>query len=172
MREKVELSECVTDHVHIGTHDGQERGLFCQQCHDGLMGHPEPNPYFVTFEGQKREVRSDPAAGWDVKIVVMLYALFGSFLGFLIFTFGLGNFRYVFMGKAESMWRGPLGLLLALGGGATLGLLAWKHRHFEFHGLDDFTEDDASAILFSKRIMVLISCAVGAYFLWQLAKGI
>lgn len=109
---------------------------------------------------------------WDLKIVAVMYALFGSFLGFLIFTFGFGNIKFVFLGKAESMWRGPLGLFLALGGGAVLGLLAWRHRHVEFHGLENFTEDEASAMLFSKRIMVLISCAVGAYFLWQLAKGI
>lgn len=110
--------------------------------------------------------------GWDIKIVVVLYALFGSFLGFLIFTFGFGNYRYVFMGKAESMWRGSVGLFLALGIGAVLGLLAWRHRHVEFHGLENFTEDEAGAMLFSKRVMVLITCAAGAYFLWQLAKGI
>ena len=108
----------------------------------------------------------------DLKIVAGLYGMFGAFLGFLIFTFGFGNIEFVFMGKVESMRRGPLGLLAALGGGAVLGLLAWRHRQVEFHGLDHFTEDQASAILFSKRVMVLISCAVGAYFIWALAKGI
>jgi len=109
---------------------------------------------------------------WDLKIVAVMYALLGSFLGFLTFTFGFGNIRFVFMGKAESMWRGPLGLIVALGLGAVLGLFAWRHRHYEFRVLDDFTTDEASAMLFTKRIMVLISCAVGAYFIWELAKGI
>ena len=108
---------------------------------------------------------------WDLKIVAVLYGMFGAFLGFLIFTFGFGNIEFVFMGKVESMWRGPLGLFVALGGGAVLGLLARRHRHLEFHGLDHFTTDEASAMLFSKRVMVLISCAVGAYFIWELAKG-
>ena len=108
----------------------------------------------------------------DLKIVAVLYGMLGAFLGFLIFTFAFGNFEFVFMGKVESMWRGPLGLLLALGGGAVLGLLAWRHRQMEFHGLEAFTENQASAILFSKRVMVLISCVCGAYFIWELAKGI
>jgi H+/Cl- antiporter ClcA len=109
---------------------------------------------------------------WDLKIVAVMYALLGSFLGFLIFTFAFDNIEFVFLGKVESMWRGPLGLFLALGLGAVLGLYAWRHRHYEFRGLDDFTTDEASAMLFTKRIMVLISCSVGAYFIWQLAKGI
>jgi hypothetical protein len=29
-------------HAHLGTHDGQEYGLVCEQCHDAIMGlHPE-----------------------------------------------------------------------------------------------------------------------------------
>ena len=109
---------------------------------------------------------------WDIKIVVILYALFGSFLGFLVFTFGFGNVRYVFLGRADSLWRGPLGLILAIGGGGIAGLLAWRHRHYEFHGADAFMDTQANARLFSKRIMILIGCVVATYFLWQLAKDI
>src|SRR5687767_14856990 len=101
---------------------------------------------------------------WDIKIVVILYALFGSFLGFLIFTFAFGNIRFVFMGKAESLWRGPLGLAVAVAGGALAGLFAWRYRHYEFHGADAMMDSEANAMLFSKRIIVLISCVVGAYF--------
>ena len=29
-------------HSHLGTHDGQEYGLICTKCNDGIMGlHPE-----------------------------------------------------------------------------------------------------------------------------------
>ena len=35
------LDACVHDHEHRGTHDGQERGLVCTQCHDGIMGRYE-----------------------------------------------------------------------------------------------------------------------------------
>ncbi|ELR72485.1 hypothetical protein C900_01480 [Fulvivirga imtechensis AK7] len=31
-------------HSHFGTHDGQEHGLICKECNDGIMGrHPEAN---------------------------------------------------------------------------------------------------------------------------------
>lgn len=34
--------EFVAIHSHLGTHDGQEHGLFCNLCKDGIMGkHPE-----------------------------------------------------------------------------------------------------------------------------------
>ncbi|HVK57610.1 MAG TPA: hypothetical protein VM735_02435 [Candidatus Kapabacteria bacterium] len=122
--------------------------------------------------GQKAVKQGVILKDWDIKIVILLHALFGAFLGFLIFTFGFGNIKYVFLGRAESAWRGPLGLNLALGIGAVLGLLGWRYRHHEFHGLDAFTDTEANARLFSKRVMVLISCAVATYFTWQLAKSI
>jgi hypothetical protein len=28
----------VKDHVHLGTHDGQEAGFECEACHDAIMG--------------------------------------------------------------------------------------------------------------------------------------
>ncbi|HEV7780556.1 MAG TPA: hypothetical protein VGO58_04775 [Chitinophagaceae bacterium] len=34
--------ELVQIHSHLGTHDGQEHGLVCTQCKDGIMGmHPD-----------------------------------------------------------------------------------------------------------------------------------
>jgi len=42
LRARLALPECVTDHVHRGTHDGTEAGFVCSVCHDGVMGcHPE-----------------------------------------------------------------------------------------------------------------------------------
>jgi len=36
------MADCVHDHSHRGTHDGSERGLVCDQCHqDGIMGNFE-----------------------------------------------------------------------------------------------------------------------------------
>ena len=41
LRARFHFAPCVTDHVHRGTHDGQEAGLVCQQCWDAIMGvHP------------------------------------------------------------------------------------------------------------------------------------
>ena len=42
VREKLGLEECVKNHSHLGTHDGQESGFECSVHHDGVMGH-HPN---------------------------------------------------------------------------------------------------------------------------------
>jgi hypothetical protein len=38
VRASWELPACVQEHVHCGTHDGQERGFVCTLCDDGIMG--------------------------------------------------------------------------------------------------------------------------------------
>jgi hypothetical protein len=38
IRERFSLADCVIDHDHRGTHDGQEAGLVCNVCHDAIMG--------------------------------------------------------------------------------------------------------------------------------------
>ena len=41
IRQRMTFAECVHDHEHRGTHDGQEAGFYCSACHDGVMGaHP------------------------------------------------------------------------------------------------------------------------------------
>ena len=45
------LPACVIEHVHRGTHDGQERGFVCSTCHDAIMGRYEPIPGGLIFEG-------------------------------------------------------------------------------------------------------------------------
>lgn len=41
IRERFRLADCVVDHEHFGTHDGQEAGLYCTVHEDGIMGlHP------------------------------------------------------------------------------------------------------------------------------------
>jgi hypothetical protein len=51
VRSRFALADCVEDHVHRGTHDGQERGFACSLCHDGIMGRYEPAPNGVVFAG-------------------------------------------------------------------------------------------------------------------------
>ena len=42
LRQRLELPACVVDHVHRGTHDGQEQGFVCREHEDAIMGlHPE-----------------------------------------------------------------------------------------------------------------------------------
>jgi hypothetical protein len=38
IRQRLVIAECVQDHDHRGTHDGQEAGFFCAACKDGIMG--------------------------------------------------------------------------------------------------------------------------------------
>jgi hypothetical protein len=38
IRERIEFASCVKDHEHLGTHDGQEAGFVCEECHDAVMG--------------------------------------------------------------------------------------------------------------------------------------
>ena len=38
LRKRFLFAGCVQDHEHRGTHDGQEVGLVCTQCHDAVMG--------------------------------------------------------------------------------------------------------------------------------------
>ncbi len=38
IRARLELPDCVRDHDHRGTHDGQEAGFVCVACNDGIMG--------------------------------------------------------------------------------------------------------------------------------------
>lgn len=39
IREQFKLADCVEDHAHLGTHDGQESGFVCSIHQDGIMGH-------------------------------------------------------------------------------------------------------------------------------------
>jgi hypothetical protein len=49
-RLKFTLPDFVVDHVHRGTHDGTEQGLYCKRCLDGVMGrHPEAHPSELRF---------------------------------------------------------------------------------------------------------------------------
>jgi hypothetical protein len=38
LRSRYKFPDCVQDHDHLGTHDGQEAGLVCSLCHDAIMG--------------------------------------------------------------------------------------------------------------------------------------
>ena len=51
VRRAFALPSCVSEHVHRGTHDGQERGFVCSNCHDGIMGSYEPVAGGAIFTG-------------------------------------------------------------------------------------------------------------------------
>ena len=41
LRKRLNLAECVIDHVNDDVRSGQERGLACTIHHDGIIGHYE-----------------------------------------------------------------------------------------------------------------------------------
>ncbi len=107
------------------------------------------------------------------KIIYVFYGVFGAALGFLIFAVALGGWMYLVTGHSTKPWNGLVGLIIcsAIGGG--WGLLSYKFRNREFgSGPSSLFQDEASALLFMKRLMVIATCLAGLYFIWQLAKGL
>jgi len=51
VRRHFALAECVKDHAHRGTHDGQERGFVCSTCWDAIIGAYEPSTGLAVFRG-------------------------------------------------------------------------------------------------------------------------
>jgi len=51
VRWRHKLADCVHDHAHRGTHDGQERGFVCTECNDALIGSYEPVAGRPIFSG-------------------------------------------------------------------------------------------------------------------------
>ena len=51
VRSRFVLADCVHDHQHRGTHDGQERGFVCSECHDGVMGSYDVRAGLPVFRG-------------------------------------------------------------------------------------------------------------------------
>src|ERR1043166_7394163 len=106
-------------------------------------------------------------------VILVFYGLFGAALGFVIFMFGLGGWRFVFTGHSTAPWNGLVALIMCCGLGGGWGLVSYRFRDREF-GSDSsaFYQDRASAALFSKRLMVVATCLAALYFIWQLAKGL
>jgi hypothetical protein len=51
VRRSFALPSCVSEHMHRGTHDGQERGFVCTACNDGIMGNYERTSGTIIFTG-------------------------------------------------------------------------------------------------------------------------
>ena len=103
----------------------------------------------------------------------VLYGLFGAFLGFVVYAVALGGWMFVFTGKASRPWNGLVALLICLALGGGWGLVAYKFGDREIGSrASNLYEDQATAILFAKRLLVIGTCLAGLYFIWQLAKGL
>ena len=107
------------------------------------------------------------------KIILMFYGLFGGFLGFLIFAVALGGWRYLFTNRPASPWNGLVALVICSALGFGWGLVSYKFRNREFGSSGSgLFEDKATAMLRTRRLMVIGTCLAGLYFVWQLAKGL
>ena len=107
------------------------------------------------------------------KVMFVFYGFFGAGLGLLIFMFAFGGWMFVFTGHSTKPWNGAVALIIccALGGG--WGLVSYKFSDREFGSSSSmFYHDSGTAILFTKRLMVIATCLAGLYFIWQLAKGL
>ncbi len=51
VRKAFSLIDCVREHEHRGTHDGQERGFVCSKCHDAVMGKLNQDKEAKAFPG-------------------------------------------------------------------------------------------------------------------------
>jgi len=107
------------------------------------------------------------------KIILLFYGLFGGFLGFLIFAMALGGWRYLLTSRPAKPWNGLVALIICSALGFGWGLVSYKFRNREFEsGESSPFENQATAMLFTKRLMVIGTCLAGLYFIWQLAKGL
>jgi len=107
------------------------------------------------------------------KIIIAFYCVFGAAIGFLVFAMALGGWRFVFTGHSTRLWNGLVALLVCLAIGLGCGFLSYKFRNREFgSGTSSLYEDQATAILFTKRLIVIATCLAGLYYIWQLAKGL
>ena len=105
--------------------------------------------------------------------MLLFYGFFGGFLGFLIFAFGLGGWRFLLTNRPPKPWNGLVALIICLALGFGWGLLSYKFSDREFgSGSSTFYDDPATARLFARRLMVIGTCLAGLYFIWQLAKGL
>jgi hypothetical protein len=107
------------------------------------------------------------------KIVLVFYALFGGFLGFILYAVALGGWKFLLIGRPAKPWNGLVALIICSVLGLGWGAVSYKSRNREFGSRgSNFFEDQATAMLFTKRLMVVATCLAGLYFVWQLAKGL
>ena len=107
------------------------------------------------------------------KVFYAIYGLFGASLGFLIYAIALGGWRYLLIGRQVRSWNGLVALIICVGLGFGWGILSYRFKDREFDsGASHFYHDEATAFLFTKRLMVVATCLAGLYFVWQLARSV
>lgn len=106
---------------------------------------------------------------WDEKVACAINAAMGGVLGAAVFWGGLGWLDF-WDRNATGWW---IGILICTALGTTVGIVSYfqRHQEIEFNSVGIYS-GAGGGVLLAKRIAVLVSSAVAAYFLWQLARGI
>ena len=102
-------------------------------------------------------------------IGVVLHALFGAFLGMILWFVGLGGMESWFAGKKTSWLGGAGGFWCVLLISLSIGAFSYFVRDKKL--IDSAPESDAHGRLFWKRALFLIPAAIGIYFIWTFARG-
>ncbi len=105
-------------------------------------------------------------------LMFVLYGGLGAFLALLVFTFALGGDGFVFTGHSQTLWIGPLGLVACLSVGFGMGVLSYTFTDRELGSIKWPFQSQATAILFTKRLIVIGGCLAALYYIWQLAKSL
>lgn len=108
----------------------------------------------------------------DQRIVAVLYLFLGVVLAFVVYVFALGGDDYVFTGRPASAWSGSQGLLGSIWIGALSGWLGYRFRHVDIGNAGQNMQSAALGLLLAKRVIVVGSCLVATYLLWQLARSV
>ena len=53
VRRAFQLAPCIAEHVHRGTHDGEESGFVCSACNDALIGAYELKAGMAVFPARQ-----------------------------------------------------------------------------------------------------------------------
>jgi hypothetical protein len=107
------------------------------------------------------------------KIIFAFYGVFGATIGFVIFAFALGGWRFLLTDRPAKPWNGLAALIVCVCLGGSWGLLSYKYKDRDLgSGPSALYENGGTGILFVKRLMVIATCLAALYFIWQLAKGL
>lgn len=109
----------------------------------------------------------------DEKIACFINTAFGAGVGFAIYFFFLGGFRFLLTSKGAYWGNGWISFFVCVGGGGYVGFLSYRNRmkaiDIDSSG-DTIYSGHGGAGLLWRRVAVIIFGIIGAYYVWQMAK--
>ena len=65
----------------------------------------------------------------DEKVACAVNVIFGAAVGFVVYLFALGGFKFLLMSRPGSWWNGWGAFFLCVAGGGLVGWLGYRNRH-------------------------------------------